>query len=291
MAIHPHEILHNLADEVRRGNLSRRAFMRVASWLGVGAAGAYLVLGASPSLEADELSATLKQANEEIDQLLKELHEAVDEYNRKVDEMDEEDDEPLNDQGDEDVYIRLTYPAGKSPKVFQTGWMFGGECLIRPENEDDDPIDRSGELEWGGTASFSPQKGGTSRPSFNGTGSNTIVLSIQHKGRTITKTTRLDVVSSERYAAVGTMVRCEADSHGCPGCPHTVTGPIATGSPQVMIGGHPAARMGDGGIHSACCGPNTFNIAEGDSDVLINGRPAAFHGAKTIHCGGIGKVQ
>ncbi|MBI5706957.1 MAG: PAAR domain-containing protein [Armatimonadetes bacterium] len=81
-----------------------------------------------------------------------------------------------------------------------------------------------------------------------------------------------------------------ACAHGCPACPHTVIGPVTSGSPTVRINGQPAARVGDVGTHTACCGPNTFRIEEGDSQVLIDGKPAARIGDKTKHCGGAGKL-
>ena len=145
-------------------------------------------------------------------------------------------------------------------------------------------------MEWGGTASFSPAKGAASRPSFKGIGSNTIVLAVNYKGRRITRTIQVQVVSSAGYAHIGSIAACKADSHGCPACPHPVKGPVELGSPQVLINGKPAARLGDTGTHASCCGPNRFTIAEGDPTVLINGKPAAKSGCKTIHCGGIGNL-
>ena len=44
------------------------------------------------------------------------------------------------------------------------------------------------------------------------------------------------------------------DAHGCPGCPHPATGPAIQGSPHVNVNGLPALRVGDTGIHAACCG-------------------------------------
>lgn len=76
------------------------------------------------------------------------------------------------------------------------------------------------------------------------------------------------------------------DMHICPKktgkIPH-VGGPIATGSPDVLIGGLPAARVGD---TVACVGPPD-KIASGSSGVLINGLPAARMGDSTAHGGKI----
>jgi uncharacterized Zn-binding protein involved in type VI secretion len=52
--------------------------------------------------------------------------------------------------------------------------------------------------------------------------------------------------------------------------PH-VGGPIAAGAPTVLIGGMPAARMGD---ITTCVGPPGV-IAAGSPQVLICGQPAA----------------
>lgn len=67
--------------------------------------------------------------------------------------------------------------------------------------------------------------------------------------------------------------------------PHPCTGPIVKGAPTVLIGGMPAARLGDTGTHAACCGPNTYNIIKGSATVMICGMPAARLGDSTLHCG------
>lgn len=78
-----------------------------------------------------------------------------------------------------------------------------------------------------------------------------------------------------------------SDMHICPmvapgPCPH-VGGPIVAASSNVIIGGMPAARVGDKAI--CCCPPDT--IAAGSSSVLINGKPAARMGDSTAHGGKI----
>ena len=83
---------------------------------------------------------------------------------------------------------------------------------------------------------------------------------------------------------------CPSDSHGNICCPHNVTGPSTKGSPNVFINGLSALRVGDPGIHSGCCGPNTWQCSEGSSTVFINGLPAVRQGDKTTHCGGTGKI-
>lgn len=83
---------------------------------------------------------------------------------------------------------------------------------------------------------------------------------------------------------------CPADAHGCPACPHIVIGPAVGGSPNVMVNGRPALRVGDPGIHAACCGPNTWSAAAGSGTVRINGKGAHRVGDRDSHCGGTGQM-
>ena len=77
------------------------------------------------------------------------------------------------------------------------------------------------------------------------------------------------------------------DMHVCPMVtvlvPH-VGGPILPpGCPTVLIGGMPAARMGD---MCTCVGPPDV-IAMGDPTVLVGGQPLARMGDPTAHGGSI----
>lgn len=78
------------------------------------------------------------------------------------------------------------------------------------------------------------------------------------------------------------------DMHTCPmltpgGTPH-VGGPILPpGAVDVLIGGQPAAKMGD---MCVCSGPPD-SILQGSGTVLINGQPAARMGDMTAHGGSI----
>ncbi|HYJ09944.1 MAG TPA: PAAR domain-containing protein [Polyangiaceae bacterium] len=69
---------------------------------------------------------------------------------------------------------------------------------------------------------------------------------------------------------------------GAPPIPH-VGGPISLGCMTVLIGGQPAARMGDMAI---CTGPPDA-IALGSTIVLIGGQPAARMGDMSLHGGAI----
>lgn len=74
------------------------------------------------------------------------------------------------------------------------------------------------------------------------------------------------------------------DKHTCPMRGSNVShegGPILEGSPDVFIGGLPAARVGD----RVQCNGATDTIVEGETTVFINGKPAARMGDKTAHGG------
>jgi uncharacterized Zn-binding protein involved in type VI secretion len=77
------------------------------------------------------------------------------------------------------------------------------------------------------------------------------------------------------------------DMHVCPMVTGTVPhvgGPvIGPGSPTVLIGGMPAAVMGDTLV---CTGPPDA-IVKGSATVLIGGKPAARMGDTTAHGGTI----
>ena len=77
------------------------------------------------------------------------------------------------------------------------------------------------------------------------------------------------------------------DMHVCPMVTGTVPhvgGPILpAGEPTVLIGGMPAARMGD---MATCTGPPD-SIVMGSATVLIGGMPAARLGDSTAHGGAI----
>jgi uncharacterized Zn-binding protein involved in type VI secretion len=132
--------------------------------------------------------------------------------------------------------------------------------------------------------------GSMSRPVFNSEGSNTIILTVNYKDKNYRKSFVVNAISPAGHAALGDLASCDADAHGCPACPHKTVGPITTGSPNVFINGRPAARVGDTGVHAACCGPNTFTIVGSTSEVIINGRRAVRRGDATRHCGGEGKI-
>lgn len=86
---------------------------------------------------------------------------------------------------------------------------------------------------------------------------------------------------SKPAARVSDMHTCPAVTPGVPPVPH-VGGPILPpGSTTVLIGGLPAATVGD---LLVCNGP-TDNIVSGSSKVFICGKPAARLGDSCGHGG------
>lgn len=83
-----------------------------------------------------------------------------------------------------------------------------------------------------------------------------------------------------------------ADAHGCLVCPHPVSGPAMTGSPDVLVAGAPQLRGSgmDQGVHAACCGPNMWTTLQGSATVTVNDQPAVRMGDITTHCGGVGSI-
>jgi len=86
---------------------------------------------------------------------------------------------------------------------------------------------------------------------------------------------------------MGTPAARVSDMHACPMVnalvPHVGGAILPPGCPLVLIGGLPAARMGD---MATCVGP-TAPIVMGSVTVLIGGQPAARMGDSTAHGGKI----
>ncbi|MDP2183004.1 MAG: PAAR domain-containing protein [Actinomycetota bacterium] len=159
------------------------------------------------------------------------------------------------------VQLALTFPVGRSPKVFVSGWVFGATCTAT--DKEGDTVDLADQVKWSGSGSFEPETGTRVRPTFDGPGGNTITLSVVYQGKTYKRTFNIEAVSTAGYARVGDLAKCTADNHGSPADPVPVQGPIISGSPNVFIDGKPAARKGDRGVHAGCAGPNTFEITGG----------------------------
>ncbi len=67
-------------------------------------------------------------------------------------------------------------------------------------------------------------------------------------------------------------------------CPPTA---LASASPNVLVNGKGAGRVGDAYVPHSCPvhGPHTGTIASGSSSVFINGKPAGRIG-DSVSCGG-----
>jgi uncharacterized Zn-binding protein involved in type VI secretion len=79
------------------------------------------------------------------------------------------------------------------------------------------------------------------------------------------------------------MHQCPMVTPGLPPIPH-VGGPIVgPGAPTVLIGGLPAAKVGDLAV---CVGPPD-SIIKGSATVMVMGMPAARIGDSTAHGGAI----
>ena len=74
--------------------------------------------------------------------------------------------------------------------------------------------------------------------------------------------------------------RCPLQTPGAPPIPHQAGGMITKGCPNVLIGGLPAARVGD---QVLCMGPPPHPdiIVKGSLSVFIGGLPAARKGDLT----------
>ena len=84
-------------------------------------------------------------------------------------------------------------------------------------------------------------------------------------------------------ARIGDMHVCPMVTPGTPPVPH-VGGPIAgPGAMTVLIGGMPAAKIGDSGV---CVGPPD-SIVMASTTVMVMGSPVARMGDSTAHGGSI----
>ncbi|HZJ66072.1 MAG TPA: hypothetical protein VFD36_21345 [Kofleriaceae bacterium] len=85
---------------------------------------------------------------------------------------------------------------------------------------------------------------------------------------------------------LGDKAKAKIDHHGCHACPHhDVQGPGIFCSSNVFINGIGALTTASVGIHSACCGPNTWVMQAASGRVFVNGAALVRQGDPTIHCG------
>src|ERR1700748_1953999 len=79
------------------------------------------------------------------------------------------------------------------------------------------------------------------------------------------------------------MHQCPMITPGIPPIPHVGGRIVGRGAPTVLIGGLPAAKVGDLAV---CVGPPD-SIIKGSATVMIMGLPAARLGDSTAHGGAI----
>ena len=89
---------------------------------------------------------------------------------------------------------------------------------------------------------------------------------------------------------IGDNSNVPVDAHGCPACPHPAVGPAIQGSPDVLVNKMPAVRVGDKGVHAACCNTNQWTAQAGSATVFINNKKAHRMGDSDTHCGGTGQM-
>lgn len=79
-----------------------------------------------------------------------------------------------------------------------------------------------------------------------------------------------------------------AARRGDPGVVHCSGFVISSGSPDVLINGRPAARVGDGSTThlrpGSPCRPHTSSISSGSPNVFVNGKPIARAGDALSGC-------
>ena len=89
----------------------------------------------------------------------------------------------------------------------------------------------------------------------------------------------LEKIMGKPAATLGSMHSCSMTTGTVP----HVGGPVMATAATVLIGGMPAACVGDTAI---CVGPPD-SIVSGSTSVLIGGKPAARQGDSTAHSGKI----
>lgn len=94
-----------------------------------------------------------------------------------------------------------------------------------------------------------------------------------------------------RQCRLGDQSVVPVDTHERNCCPHRCVGPAIQGSPDVMVNCMPALRVTDNGVHSTCCGTNTWIATTGSTTVFINNLPAHRMFDEDMHCGGIGYMM
>lgn len=280
---HFSEHLVELLDEAKAGKLARREFLRRAMLLGFSA-------GAASTLVSTIFAPSARAATPRVDTAPQPSsivrapvvagaapRAATKQYQWGTQQAAE---------GAKGVYFWLRSPFEGSPKILTRGWQMEAHVRV-------DLPEVSGEfapsIRWTGSGTFSNETGPLSTPTFFEPGLNFVKLSLRIKERDYASTFYFYAKDASRYARLGSIAQCPSDAHGCPACPHPVIGPLIQASPNYTIDGLPIARVGDLGVHQACCGPNSYSVVAGDPEIIINGKQVPRIGDRTRHCGGDGK--
>jgi uncharacterized Zn-binding protein involved in type VI secretion len=278
------EDLVELLDEAKAGKLARREFLRRAMLLGLSAGTTSTLLStifAPLARAATPSTATAPEPSSPTRAPVIAVaapRAAPKQYQWGTQQAAE---------GAKGVYFWLRSPFEGSPKILTKGWQMEAHVRVNlPEVSGD----FSPSIRWSGSGTFSNETGPLSTPTFSEPGLNIVRLSLRIKDRDYLSTFSFYAKDASRYARLGSMAQCPLDAHGCPACPHSVVGPLIQGSPNYTIDGIPVARVGDKGVHQACCGPNTYSVVAGDPEILINGKQVPRIGDRTRHCGGDGKL-
>lgn len=273
-----------LVEEVRAGRLDRRDFLRRAALLGLSSTLAGTLLGTVLGRDAragtpakasppSPFARTPSPVRQDVP-----VQRAGGHYSWGAVQAAE---------GGPGVSFWLRSPHEGSPRILTKGWPMTAHVQVGiPEVSGS--IGSS--VRWEGSGTFSSTTGPASTPSFTKAGQNFVKVSVTIRSRVYSSTFWFQAKDANQYARLGSQSSCAADAHGCPGCPHPTIGPVIAGSPDFTIDGKPVARVGDRGIHSACCGPNIFTVKGGDPEIVIDGKQVARLGDPTQHCGGPGKI-
>lgn len=265
--------LADLVQQVRVGQLPRREFLRRVGLIGLSSTAAATMLGMVRAAEAAAESPSqaappqtpIQGRNEAGGYRWGAVQPAV---------------------GGPGVYFWLRSAHEGSPKILTRGWPM--TAYVRAELPGVRG-DLASIIRWEGSGTFARGAGQAWVPSFARAGRNFVKLVLRVQEREYSSVFWFEAKDANSYARLGSKARCDHDVHGCPACPHSVVGPVITGSPDFMLDGRPIARVGDAGTHAACCGPNTFTVAGGDPEIVINGKAVARLGDATKHCGGMGR--
>lgn len=273
-----------LVEEARAGHLDRRDFLRRAALLGLSSTVVGMLLGTVFGRDARAGAPARAPSPPQLPQtpsmrLDTPVQRAGGHYSWGAVQPAE---------GGPGVSFWLRSPHEGSPRILTKGWAMNANVRVEiPEVSGG--IGSS--IHWEGSGTFSSTTGPMSTPSFTKQGQNFVKVSVTVRGRVYSSTFWFQAKDANLYARLGSLARCAQDAHGCPACPHPTIGPLITGSPDFAIDGKPVARVGDKGVHQACCGPNTFTVAGGDPEIVINGRQVPRIRDRTQHCGGAGSFE